>query len=145
MTLTDRLTDRPTDRANIVQSALFEGWKIEGRDLQLLDVTFNPIIHTWVLLQMSLICCFHRSSHFKSKSKSRSHNPAKTNQPVKFWTLSQNYNWRSATRKLTANWHKMPPYNWLKKVTGLCGLKFRTIFNFIVTRWTICQKANPYF
>ena len=34
MTLTDRLTDRPTDRANIVQSALFEGWKIEGRDLQ---------------------------------------------------------------------------------------------------------------
>ena len=93
---------------------------------------------------MSFICCFHRSSHFKSKSKSRSHNPAKTNQRVKFWTLSQNYNWRSATRKLTANWHKMPPYNWLKMVTGLCGLKFRTIFNFIVTRWTICQKANPY-
>ena len=28
-------TDRSTERANIVQSAFFEGWKIEGRDLQL--------------------------------------------------------------------------------------------------------------
>ena len=27
-------------------------------------------------------------------------------------------------------------------MTGLCGLKFRTIFNFIVTRWTICQRPT---
>ena len=47
----------PTDRqGEFSATCLFEGWKIEGRDLQLLDVTFNTIIKPRIKLEFSFKC-----------------------------------------------------------------------------------------